>query len=170
MEIIASDTVELTPTDAADFVMSELAQAGRAIQANELDTALDGYARALGLALQLGPAPTEQVLRAVLQAADKLASQRDADGLSALGPTVVELVTQVRHAGVLPTTEPMEAWSEVTAEVGTLIGQVGLVLALAPDHREGMLDNAHARAALLDDATGALFALSDWLDSFDIKP
>ena len=58
----------------------------------------------------------------------------------------------------------MEAWATVAADLGTLIGQVGLALALPAERRTGMLDNARTRASLLDDATQSLFALTAWLD------
>jgi hypothetical protein len=156
--------VDLTPAEAAGLIDQELAEAGGALHAHDLDTALDGYVRAMGLALQLGPAPSEQVLAAILQAARKLTLWQDADGLSALGPALVELVTQVREASALPRTAVMETWATFTSDLGALIGQLGLALAIPPGHRAGMMDLARTRAALLDDATGSHFTLTAWLD------
>jgi hypothetical protein len=156
--------VDLTPAQAAELLHAELSQASEALHAGELDAAFDGYVRALGLALQLGPAPTEQALTAVLQAGRTLVQRQQAMGLSTLGPAVVDLVNQVRRAGVLPHTAVMDAWATVSADVGSLIGQVGLALVLPHDHRAGMARSARARAATLDDATGALFDLAGWLE------
>jgi hypothetical protein len=64
----------------------------------------------------------------------------------------------------------MEAWAMVAADVGALIGQVGLALMIAPDHRAEMMQNARTRAALLDEATGNLFALASWLDQVYLGP
>lgn len=158
------ESVDLTVGQAATLVGRELTRAGEALGKDKLEPALDSYVRALGLALQLGPAPTEQVLIAVLQAASSLAPQQTRRSLSELGPALVGLVGQVREAGALPPTAVMEAWATVSADLGSLIGQVGLALDIAPDHREGMLDNVRARAAALDSATGALFDLAGWLE------
>jgi hypothetical protein len=162
--LTASRSIELTPAEAADRIDNELGQAWIALGAHDLEPALDGYVRALGLALQLGPAPTEQVLVAILQAARELALRRDADGLSALGPALVGLVTQVRHAGALSHTAVMEAWATVADGLGVLTGQLGLALTLPPDRRAGMMSQARAHATLLEDASGGLFGLVDWLD------
>lgn len=159
--------IELTPAEAAGRIQQELEQASSALSLDDVGTALDGYVRALGLALQLGPALTERVLASVLDAAQELAVRQDTAGLAALGPALVDLVAQVRRAGALPPTSIMEAWASVASDLGALIGQVGLALAIAPDHREGMIKNARTRAALLDDATGKLFALTPWLDQLD---
>ena len=166
--------IDLTPAQATEHIQVELACAGQALalgtpgrdplDAQDLDTALDAYVRALGLALQLGPAPAEEVLQAVVHAAHQLNGRGDATALSALGPALVDLVAQVRTAGALPPTAVMEAWATVAADLGTLIGQVGLALALPAERRTGMLDNARTRASLLDDATQSLFALTAWLD------
>jgi hypothetical protein len=142
----------------------ELEQASRSLKASDLSAALDGYVRALGLALQLGPALTEQVLISALGTARGFAEQPDPDGLSALGPALVDLVDQVRRAGALPRTPIMEAWATVASDLGALIGQVGLALTIAPDHRNGMIENARAHASLLDDVTGQIFALTAWID------
>jgi hypothetical protein len=158
------EVVDLTPVEAASLIQGDLARAHEALQLARLDSALDGYTRALGLALQLGPAPTEQVLIAALDAARQLARQQDADGLSSLGPALVDLVAQVRVAGVLPPTTIMEAWATVASDLGMLIGQVGLALAMPSNHGQAMLANARRRALLLEDATGNLFALTAWLD------
>jgi hypothetical protein len=156
--------VDLTPVEAASLIHRTLAHANEALQLANLDTALDGYVRALGLALQLGPAPTEQVLSAALDAARQLACRHDADGLSSLGPALVDLVVQVRVAGVLPPTAIMEAWATVASDLGMLIGQVGLALAISSNHCQAILDNARRHARLLEEATGNLFALTAWLD------
>jgi hypothetical protein len=163
------ESIELTPAEATAQVHQELSRASRRLQTGELEPALDAYTRALGLALQLGPAPTEKVLLATLDAAHGLARGQDADGLSALGPALVNLVAQVRDAGALPPTAVMDAWASVAADVGALIGQVGLALAIGPDHRRGMMNNARLRAALLDDATGGLFTLTSWIDQLDLN-
>jgi hypothetical protein len=162
-EIAASHSVDLTPPEAAAWIDEELAQAHQDLAGGDVDAALDSHVRALGLALQLGPAPTEQVLVAVLETARTLALDGNTRGLSALGPTLVKLVDQVRAAGVLPPTAVMEAWAAVSAEIGALIGQIGLALSLPPDRRSGMLDNARVRAAHLDDATRHLLGLGPWL-------
>lgn len=160
----APKAVELTPVEAAGLIDEGLAEAGRALRSHDLEAALDSYVRAMGLALQLGPAPSEQVLAAILQAARRLTRRQDTDGLSALGPALVELVTQVREAAALPRTAVMETWASFTSDLGALIGQLGLALAIPPDQRAGMMDHARTRAALLDDATDSHFALSAWLD------
>jgi hypothetical protein len=164
----SSGPQELTPLGAADRLARELAQARQALSQIDLSTALDCYVRALGLALQLGPVPTERTLKAILEAAVLLANLRHAEGLSALSPALVGLVERVRRAGVLPATDVMEAWATFATDLSTLIGQVGLALSIPPDHRQPMLHNAQTRAALLDEATGHRFALSDWLDQVAI--
>lgn len=158
------ETVELTLDGVIDLLQSELDDAADALSEDNLGAALDGYAAALGIALQLGPAPTERVLRTVLQSAQVLAGRAEADALAALGPAMAGLVGQVREAGVLPATPVMEAWVAVIADLGALIGQIGVALTLPTQHRAGMLDSARARAALLDDATAGLFSLATWLD------
>jgi hypothetical protein len=167
-QIAPFDTVDLTPEQAASLIHTELSQAGEELKASRDQEALDGYVCALGLALQLGPAATEQVLVTILQAAAKLACRLDARGLSALGPALVELVSQVRVTGVLPPTGVMEAWATVAEDLGGLIGQVGLVLALPSGHRTGMLNQARHHATLLDDATGSLFDLAGWIDELQL--
>ena len=162
--------IALAPTEASGRIQKELETAQDAIRIGDLDSALDRYIRALGLALQLGPVSTEKVLGAILGTAQKLTDQAHADGLAALGPALVDLVTQVRGAGVLPPTSVMDAWATVTSDLGALVGQVGLALMIAPARRVGMMQNARTRAALLDDATGNLFALALWLDRVDTSP
>jgi hypothetical protein len=176
MEMTVLRAVEVTPAEAAELIHHELLQAAQALEAANLDATLDGYVRALGLGLQVGPAAAEQVLVAVLQASRQLALRQDAAGchrcppvdaptvLSALGPEVVQLAKDVREAGALPDTPVMAAWATLACEVGTLIGQLGLALSIPPSQRAGMLDNARTRAALLDDATDNCFALTTWLD------
>jgi hypothetical protein len=161
------EAIELTPPEATARVHQELRRASEKLRAGDLEPALDAYAHALGLALQLGPAPTEKVLLATLDAAHKLARRQDAEGLSVFGPALVNLVAQVRHAGALPSTTVMSVWASVATDVGALIGQVGLALAIEPDHRRGIMDNARVRAALLDDATGSHLALKSWIDQLD---
>lgn len=161
-------TVDLTAVEAAALLHEELTRASEALHNGSMDAILDGYVCALGLALQLGPAPTERVLTNILDTARQLAHRHDAPGLSALGPALVALVNQVREAGALPSTTIMQAWATVTADLGTLIGQVGLALTIAPDRRESMINNARTRAALLDDATNNLFALVAWLDEIPL--
>jgi hypothetical protein len=157
-------TVNVTPVEAADLLRAELILASEALHSQNLDTASDHYVRALGLGLQLGPAPTEQALTVILQTAQKLAQWQDARGLSLLGPALIDLVAQVQEAGALPPTMIMEAWATIAADLGTLIGQIGLALTIPSDHRKAMLENARTRAVLLDDATGNLFALTAWVD------
>lgn len=166
----APQVITLGPAETVGRIREELEKARDALHVGDLEAALDGYVHALGLALQLGPVPTEQVLGAILSAAQKLADQYNAHGLAALGPALVELVTRVRRAGALPPTSIMEAWAMVAADVGALIGQVGLALMIAPDHRAEMMQNARTRAALLDEATGNLFALASWLDQVYLGP
>lgn len=158
------ETVELTLDGVVSLLQAEVDEADAALHRRDFDAALDGHVAALGLALQLGPAPTERVLRVILSAAEELAGQAEADSLSALGPAVVGLVDQVREAGVLPQSPAMDAWATVAADLGALIAQIGLALAVAPQNRVGMLERARTRAALLDDATGTLFCLVAWLD------
>ncbi len=164
------ESADLTPAEATQLFHESLAGARRAFERTGLDAALGGYLHALGLALQLGPAPAEEALRAMLQLAHRLARRDDAQGLARLGPSVVDLVGRVGEAGALPGTPVMEAWATVAADVGTLVGQVGLALSIPAEHRAGMLDNARRRAALLDDATGNLFALTAWLDQLHPSP
>ena len=157
-------SIDLTPAEASEQIHKELEEASNAVEARDLDAALDGYVHALGLALQLGPALTEKVLSAALDAAKRWADQPDPRGLSALGPALVDLVRQVRRAGALPPTPIMDAWATVASDLGALIGQVGLALTIAPDSRSGLLENARTHALLLDEATGHLFALTLWID------
>jgi hypothetical protein len=168
--MIAPVAIELTPAEASRQIQKELEEASSAVEAQDLDAALDGYVHALGLALQLGPALTEQALVAAFDTARGFAEQPHPEGLSALGPALVDLVRQVRSASALPPTPIMEAWATVASDLGSLIGQVGLVLTLAPDHRAGLIENARSRALLLDQATGELFALTSWIDQLQWSP
>lgn len=163
-EIVASHAVDLTPAEAAAWIDSELAQASRSVAVNDLDAALDSFIRALGLALQLGPVPTEQVLMTVLETASQLARDQNTCALSALGPALVGLVDQVRETGALASTAVMDAWATVTADLGALFGHLGLALSIPPDRRASTLEAARARAVLLDGATQHRFALTAWLD------
>ena len=160
----SAHTVELAPDQAAAMIREELDQAARILKSGCLDAALDRYATALGLGLQLGPAPTQEVLIAILDTARTLARKQDAQGLSALGPALVALVTRVRDADVLPATAVMDAWAIIATDVATLIGQLGVALELTPDQRGHMIENARTRAALLDNATDGLFGLAAWID------
>lgn len=154
--------LDLTATEAAALVHRELEAAGMALEAADLEPALDAYVRALGLALQLGPAAAEEVLRAVLNGARDLAIRGDALGLATLGPAVAGLVDQVRDAGALPATPVMEAWATVAAGIGAFLGQWGVALSLPEDHRPPIRARLQAHAAILDAATGSLFRLAAW--------
>ena len=94
--------IELSPAGAGRWIHTKLAQAEAALGEDDVEGALDAYVQALGLALQLGPAPTEQVLSAILDGAVRLARRQDADGLSAMGPALVGLTGQMREAKALP--------------------------------------------------------------------
>jgi hypothetical protein len=157
-------SVNLTPADATALVQKQILEAQSALESSDLESALDSLVSALGLALQLGPAASELVLSEVVAIARRLARQGDADALSALGPALVGLIQQVRVAGALPPTSVMHAWAELASDLGALIGQVGLALTVDRSHRATMMSNARMSAALLDDATGDLFALAAWLD------
>jgi hypothetical protein len=162
--LTAPQTVDLSASEVAGLLERELTRAGGSLGSNDLDGALDAYVSALGLALQLGPAPLKQVLDAILKAAHDLALQRDADALSTIGPALVGLVSQVREANALPDTAPMEAWATVASGLGILIGQLGLALALPTEHRSRTWHYVRTHAAMLDDATSGLFSLSGWID------
>ena len=154
--------VELSATEASELAQQELQEARHAFYTADLESALDRYIGALGLALQLGPAATEKILGGVMDAARAMAQKHDANALSALGPALLGLTSQVQEVGALPPV--MEAWAMIASGLGTLFGQVGIALAIAPEHRPGMLANAAMRASLLDNATGNLFGLADWLE------
>jgi hypothetical protein len=156
--------LELKLTEAASLIGAELTLAEEALLEGKVDAGLDGYVRALGLALQLGPASADQAMTSVLRAARNLASRQDASGLSALGPALVGLVNQMRDTDAVPATAVMEAWARFFEGLGALIGQVGLALAIPSGHRRGMMANARSHATLLDDATAGRFALAAWLD------
>jgi hypothetical protein len=176
METKALHAVEVTPVEAAELIHHELLQAAQALEAANLDATLDGYIRALGLSLQVGPAAVEQVLVTVLQASRQLARRQDAAGcrrcppvdvsvvFAALGPEMVQLVKDAGDAGALPDTPVMAVWAILASELGTLIGQLGLALSIPLSQRASMLHNARTRAALLDDATDNCFGLAAWLD------
>jgi hypothetical protein len=156
--------IHLAPAEAAALIQDELERARECLDDNQRGTALDGYVRALGLGLQLGPAPTEMVLTGVLEAARDLARRQD-PALSALGPSLVDLIDRVFEAGVLPDTPVMRAWATFATDLCALIGQLGLALTIPPDHRTAMLENARTRAAALDDSTDSLFEVADWIDT-----
>jgi hypothetical protein len=175
MDINRLYSLDATPEAAADLLHSEITQASVDSEDGGLLASVNGFARALGLGLQLGPAATEQVLTAILQACRESAAREDSvsdkgavsdapQALSTLGPAIVELVGEVQCAGVLPGTPVMEAWATLASELGLLIGQMGLALAIPAEHRAGMVDSARTRALLLDDATGGRFALVAWLE------
>ncbi|MGD8518734.1 MAG: hypothetical protein PVG54_17340 [Anaerolineae bacterium] len=170
----AVQPIDLSPVEATALIERELAAAretmGQDGTVPDLDAILDAYHRALGLALQLGPAPAEKVLVHALATARELARHEDAAALSALGPTLVGLVDQVRQSGSLPPTRVMDAWATIASDLGALVGQVGLALALPPERRTGMLDNARTRASLLDDATHGLFEVTAWIDQLRPSP
>ena len=156
--------IELCAIEASDEIGRTLLQSQHALQSGDLENALDGFVRALGLALQLGPAATAEVLIEAVAAAREMARGQDADALSALGPALVSLTIQVREAGALPGTPVMEAWAAVASGLGALFGELGLILAMTPNSRSSMMMNAATRATYLDDATGDFFGLGDWLD------
>ncbi len=154
--------LELTAAQAAALIHERLQAADLALLAADLDPAFDAYVQALGLALQLGPAPAEATLRAVLDGARDLARRGDARGLATLGPAVAGLVGQVRAAGALPDNPVMEAWAAVAAEISVLIGLWGVALSLPAEHRPGLYLQLQQRATLLDAATKSLFDLAAW--------
>ena len=156
--------IELSARQASEQIWQSLQRTHLALCSSNLEAALDELVSALGLALQLGPAATEMVLSEAVATARELVRQRDANALSALGPALVGLSHQVREAGVLPKTAVMDAWAVVVSGLGALLGELGLILSIARDHRSGMMANASIRAASLDNATGGLFELGDWLD------
>lgn len=157
--------VELGPDEAAGLLDRDVTQASDLLESGRVDEALDRYVAALGLALQLGPAAIQKALTSSLDGAQQLASLGDAGALCAMGPALVGLVSQVLDAEVLDNTPVSNAWSMVAIDTGSLIGQVGLALGLPSRHRDGMMQNAHERAALLDDATGGVLRIVPWLDS-----
>jgi hypothetical protein len=157
-------SLDLTPADAAALIQNQILEAQSALERSDLESVLDSLISALGLALQLGPAASELVLSKIVAVARELARRDDAGALAALGPALVGLLQEVREAGALPPTSVMHAWAELASELGALIGQVGLALTLGSSRQAGMMAKARMRAALLDDATGDLFALGSWLD------
>jgi hypothetical protein len=164
-----SQTVDLTLQEAADLIRSELAAASKAFQAAEAEGGVAACTCALGLALQLGPEPTRQVLLSILEEAQTLARQDAAHALSSLGPAIFRLVRQVRDAQALPGDAAMIAWASVGEELGTLLGQVGLALTIAPEGRSGMVAAAMTRAEGLDEATSSIFDLHGWLESLELN-
>ncbi|MEJ2212323.1 MAG: hypothetical protein P8129_25325 [Anaerolineae bacterium] len=155
-----AESLELTPDQAAARLHGELVDAGQALAAGDLDRALDAYVRGLGLALQLGPEAAEIALGAILAGGAELLRRGDGEGLCALGPAVAGVVDQVQEAGAVAPGPEMQAWTGVAAEVGALLGQVGLALGLPAERREGLWRQAQARAALLDEATGGRLRFS----------
>lgn len=157
-------SIDLTPVQAARLLEDELSAARQSLRVSQTEAAQDKFVSALGLALQLGPAPVETVLRHLIRAIRELAHPPDSETLATLGPALVHLVSQVRNAGALPSSRVMEAWATVASDMGTIIGQVGLALSIESDSRTGMMANARIRAAALDEATGSRFAITDWID------
>jgi hypothetical protein len=155
--------IDATPAEALALIKDQVLEARRAFQHCDLALALDRFVNALGLALQLGPAASQSVLVEIMDAAREMARQSDAGALSTLGPALVGLAEQVHEADALPTVI-MEAWAQLASALGALIGQLGLSLTLPAEHRAGMMAQTRARAKLLDDSTGNLFALADWID------
>ena len=164
--------IELSPAAAAKWIQDRLAQAETSLGGNDVEGALDAYVQTLSLALQLGPAATEQVLSAILDGAAGLVRHQDADGLSAMGPALVGLTGQMREAKALPQSTVMRAWASIVDGIGALISQLGLALTLAlpPERRGDMLDNVRAHAALLDDATSNVFGLTSWIEGIANSP
>jgi hypothetical protein len=99
-----------------------------------------------------------------MDAAKKWADAEEPDALSALGPALVALAGQLRESRTEPFAPVMEAWLAVTTELGALVSHVGLAISLPPAQRAGMLNGAHTRAGLLDDATKQLFGLVPWIE------
>jgi hypothetical protein len=161
--VTAPREIDATPAEASALIRGQLLEARRAFQHDDLDLALDRFVTALGLAFQLGPAASHTVLVEVMAAAREMACRGDAEALSALGPALVGLVDQVHEADAL-LTAVMEAWAQLALALGALIGQLGLSLTLPADHRAGMMAHTRARAVFLDESTGNLFALTDWID------
>lgn len=162
--MISPKMVELSAAEASEQIRQALQRANLAFQSRDVERTLDEFVGALGLALQLGPAPTERVLAEAVASAREMARQQDTDALSALGPALVGLSNQVHETGALPKTAVMEAWAAVASDLGTLFGQLGLALTIAADCRSNMMASASTRALLLDDATGYLFGLADLVD------
>ena len=74
--------------------------------------------------------PPSRRSRPSLAACSQLAQRGDAESISTLGPALVGLIEQMEEAGALPATAVMRAWAVVVADVGAVVGQVGLALAL----------------------------------------
>jgi hypothetical protein len=165
----AFQTLSLTPAEAAAFLARMSTEAAHAWRDGAYDSAVDGYTRALGLALQLGPAPAEQVLTAIVDTTRVLESREEGNALAILGPALVDLVVQVRKAGALPASRVMEAWAELSHDLGAFIGQAGLAYSLPRERRSEIAANARMRAALLDDASNDALRLRAWLDAKELN-
>lgn len=63
---VSAQTLEVTLGEAAGAFLDELDQADATLSADGAEGATEAYLRALGLALQLGPAATEEALRRIL--------------------------------------------------------------------------------------------------------
>ncbi|MBN1657756.1 MAG: hypothetical protein JXA93_05110 [Anaerolineae bacterium] len=155
------ESIELTPDGASAFLHDELALAADSYAAGDIDAALDAHVRALGLALQLGPAACEQAIGAVLESA----RQMTPDTLAALGPALVQLHNQIYEAAALPGTPVMQSWASVVAYVGMLIGLAGVAGNLSAADRQGLVSNVRAGATRLDAETEHLFNFAGWVDS-----
>lgn len=160
----APRSVHLTPGEAEQLLSRELCAARHCVLSSQMDAAQDKFVSALGLALQLGPAPVERVLQHVMHTVREDLLRSDSETLSTFGPSLVHVVGQVRESGALPSTRVMEAWATVASDVGTIIGQVGVALTIESDRRLGMMANARIRAAALDEVTDTRFAMADWID------
>jgi hypothetical protein len=154
--------LDLTFTAAMERIRSELSLVAQALQAGDPEVVIDGHVRALGLALQLGPVPAQEIITALLYTVSELARHREGDILAMLGPALVGLVDQINEAGALPSMPGMAAWAAVASDLGSLVGQIGLVLALPPSGRAAMLNLARRRALLLDEATNGILELEAW--------
>lgn len=160
----APRSIDLTAVEAERLLSRELHAARDSLLSSQLDVAQDKFVSALGLALQLSPAPVERVLLYVMHTIRESALRSDSETLSTFGPALVHVVSQVRDFGALPSSRVMEAWATVASDMGTIIGQVGVALAIESDRCKGMMANARIRAAALDEATGTRFAVAAWID------
>jgi len=77
--VTSPQTIELSPAEASELIQHELQEAHHAFHTADLESALDRFVSALGLALQLGPAVIERVLTEVMAAAREMARQQNAN-------------------------------------------------------------------------------------------
>ncbi len=163
-------TVYLTLGEAARVFLDELAQVDAALGAAGFEGTSDALARALGLALQLGPSATELALRRIFRAVGILPALDGPARLSTLAPALVSVVDGVREAGAFPPTPVMEAWAMLAADWGAAIAEVGLALAPGSEQRRAMVAACRLRAALLDEGPGGVLELSEWIgDIFPVE-